>query len=129
MLCVHSATLHRLAPVYTRATSHCHLQIINSNTPIPEAGEDAVNVLSQGGRLAPGILFAALLVAETDVHDILARLRANGVAAVLDSELEGWWEGCPPSAVCWDPERPTVILRDLCGTIMRIVPSQKPQGL
>lgn len=81
-------------------------------------------MLSRGGLLSPGIFYAALLVKETDARDIVARLRAGGVAAALDSELEGWWPGCPPSAVRpLGDGRETVLVRDLNGALLRIVPS------
>jgi hypothetical protein len=100
------------------------VQIINCNTAVAAGGEDSENILSVGGKLVPGILYAALLVSETDARDIHARLRAGGASAALDSDLEGWWEGCPPSAVRpLDGGRQSVVVRDLCGTLIRIVPS------
>jgi len=61
---------------------------------------------------------------QTDAAAILARLLANGVAAALDSELGGWWEGCPASSVApLRDGRASVMVRDLNGTLLRLVPS------
>jgi hypothetical protein len=61
---------------------------------------------------------------ETSAHAACERLRANGVDALLDTELlEKEWGGFPARAVHIDADRPTVMVRDLNGNVWRLVPS------
>lgn len=115
------------APMITRTATHCDINFIpNANSVPPEAGEAAESALcSAAGVLKPGILFAAFSIDETDVRAALERLRANGVDAVLDTELKGCeWGGFPASAVKVQADAPTILMRDLNGNLVRLVPSR-----
>lgn len=114
------------APFVTRTSAGVDINWIpNANSTPPAAGEAAENALcSAEGVLKPGILYAAFSMDEPDARAALARLRANGVDAVLDCELEGCaWGGFPAAAVKVVPGAPTVLLRDLNGNLVRLVPS------
>ena len=98
--------------------------IINANLPPPASGEgaDAPLVRAEDGALVPGILYAAFEVDE-DAPTTLARLRAAGADAALDSELP--FGGLTRSAVLPLAGGPTVLVRDLCGNFLRLVPAGK----
>ena len=110
-------------PWITRTAAGCDINwIINANTEIPVAGEASENVLVLGGAVKPGILYAAFSIEETDAAAVLARLQANGADARLDTQLAGWCD-LPPDAVRLAGGAPTIMLRDLNGNFVRLVPS------
>lgn len=110
-------------PWITRSQSHCDINfIINCNTPIPEGGEHMEGALFAGGRLSPGIIYVGYTIAE-DPTVAVSALRAEGVDAILDTDLESHkWGEFLPWVVRVNPVRPTVMVRDLNGNITRLVP-------
>lgn len=109
------------SPWITRTPSGCDINFIpNCNTPAPADGEAAENALLAGGRVLPGILYASFAVDATDAATLLDRLRAAGVVAALDSDAAAI--GVPPHIIA-PIQVPTVLLRDLCGTLLRLVPT------
>lgn len=111
-------------PWVTRSAGGCDINwIINANSPSPAAGEAPVNVLCKDGVLRPGILYVAFAIAELDAPKVCAILRAAGVDALLDTDLPMGWGDFPASAVRVDAAAPTVMVRDLDGNIVRLVPS------
>jgi catechol 2,3-dioxygenase-like lactoylglutathione lyase family enzyme len=119
--------LKNFAPFVTRTDAHCDINfIVNCNTPPPAAGEAAEGVLWEGGVLRPGILWVGYAIAERDAGAALAALRAAGADAVLDTELMAGaeWGGFPAAAAVRAIDGgPTIFLRDLCGNVVRLVPS------
>jgi len=115
--------LKNFSPMITRTASGCDINWIpNANTAPKDETKEAA--LFPGGSLKPGILYAAFSIAESDAAAACERLRANGVDAVLDSHLEGnAWGGFPASAVLVTHGKATCLLRDLNGTVLRLVPS------
>jgi hypothetical protein len=113
--------LKNMPPWVTRSAAGCDINwIINANTS-PE-DETAENILVNGG-LRPGILYAAFSIAERDAEAAASALVAVGVDAVLDTKLALGWKDFPADAVR-ALDRPTVLVRDLNGTILRLVPSE-----
>ena len=116
--------LKNMAPWITRSDAGCDVNwIINANTPAPAPGQEPENALCVAGVIKPGILYAAFAIAEADAAATLERLRANGAECCLDAELRGWRGGLPPSAVRVQAGAPTLLLRDLDGNFVRLVPS------
>jgi catechol 2,3-dioxygenase-like lactoylglutathione lyase family enzyme len=117
------------SPMITRTMAGVDINFIpNANSSPPAGGEGLEAPLFSGGVLKPGILYAAFTMDERDASAACERLRANGVDAVLDSQLGGGdegaaWGGFPASAVKETPGHPTVMVRDLNGTVLRLVPS------
>lgn len=118
--------LKNFRPWITRSSSsHCDINfIINCNTPVPELGEGTENVLFTGGILRPGIIYAAFQIDSSDVAASFAALQSAGVDAILDTSLADQpWGDFPRGAVAVDAAKPTILLRDLNGTVIRLVPS------
>ena len=113
--------LKNMPPWVTRSEAGCDINfIINCNTPAPPAGEAAeAPLVKEGGVLVPGILYPAFEIAEPAAA-ALERLRAAGACAALDSELP--WQGLTRAHVLALPSGPTVLLRDLNGNFIRLVP-------
>ena len=113
------------SPMITRTPAGCDINFIpNANSSPAEEGLEAP--LYAGGVLKPGILYAAYTIDEPDAAAACERLRANGVDAVMDTKLgekSKSWADFPPSAVLVTPGKPTVLVRDLNGTVLRLVPS------
>ena len=116
------------SPMITRTMAGVDINFIpNANSTPPAGGEGLESPLFPGGVVKPGILYAAFTVDEHCAAAACERLRANGVDAVLDSQLGGvegpTWSEFPASAVRVTPGHPTVMVRDLNGTVLRLVPS------
>lgn len=119
--------LKNMPPWIARTHTHCDINLIlNCNTVAPEAGEQTENTLLEGGVIRPGILYTGYEIAET-AEVAIRRLRAAGVDAILDAELFAAepvrWGGFPVAAVQPLASGPTVLLRDLNGSVIRLVPS------
>jgi catechol 2,3-dioxygenase-like lactoylglutathione lyase family enzyme len=120
-------------PMITRAAhagETCDINWIpNCNTvpPAPAQGGEGAEapLFAAGGRTKPGILYAAFSIVETDARAVLDRLRANGADAVLDCDVSRApaWAAFPTGAVRVVQDHPTVLLRDLNGTVLRLVPA------
>jgi hypothetical protein len=117
------------SPMITRTETNCDVNFIpNANTE-PEDGIEATeNLLLPGnGVICPGILYAAFTIGDgVTAEQACERLQANGVDAVLDTELKkgsvATWANFPPSALRLLDSGPTVMARDLNGTFIRLVP-------
>jgi phosphoribosylpyrophosphate synthetase len=121
----------------TRTATDCDINFIpNCNTQAADDNEALENALvSSEGALRPGIIYAAFAISrESDSESSsesasaaelsCKRLRAAGADAILDTDLHAGasWAGFPASAVCLLESGPTVLVRDLNGTIVRLVP-------
>ena len=95
--------------------------ILNCNAGGP--AEDNL-LVGAGWKLSPGILYAALTIADTDAAAACAKLRESGVTAVVDTEMGASWCNLPRSAVPLFDDVPTVLVRDLNGTFVRLVPTR-----
>jgi len=121
--------LRNMPPWVTRSAAGADINlIINANTPAPAAeagGEGAENVLLAGGRVRPGILYPAFAIAEGDAAAVAARLREGGVDAAVDADLlaGGAWGDFPAAALRALEGGPTVLVRDLNGSVIRLVPT------
>lgn len=115
--------LKNFAPWITRTAAGCDINFIpNCNSDVPAAGEAAENALYEGGAVRAGILYVAYEIAE-DAATAVAALRAVGADAVLASEVAGAWPAFAASTVLPHADAAaTVLLRDLNGTIVRLVP-------
>ena len=126
---VDSDPLKNGSPMITRTETNCDVNFIpNANTVAAEGGEGTENLLLPGnGVVRPGILYAAFVIGDdVTAEEACERLRANGVDAVLDTELArggvATWSDFPPSALRLLDSGPTVMARDLNGTYIRLVP-------
>ena len=115
------------APIITRTDAHCDVNFIpNATSAPPAAGKATEAVLWEGGCLRPGILWVGYEIAEAAAA-AHAALRAAGADAILDSDLiagKTWGDFPAAAAVRALPGGPTVFLRDLNGSIIRLVPRQ-----
>jgi hypothetical protein len=103
--------------------------IINSN--MGGGGDEAEkNILTHGGTLKSGILFAAFEILETDAAAVCASLKTAGVDAILDTEIAAGvaWGDFPSRALALFPGRPTILVRDLNANLLRFVPSVEARG-
>ena len=100
--------------------------IPNCATAPPAGGEAAEAVLWEGGVLRPGILWVGYAIAER-AEAALAALRAAGADAVLDADIIAGadWRGFPAAAVRAVPGGDTIFLKDLCGSVIRLVPPRE----
>jgi catechol 2,3-dioxygenase-like lactoylglutathione lyase family enzyme len=118
------------SPMITRTETNCDVNFIpNANTEAEDGNEATENLLLPGnGVIRPGILYAAFTIGDgVTAEQACERLQANGVDAVLDTELEEGglatsWADFPPSALRLLDSGPTVMARDLNGTFIRLVP-------
>jgi catechol 2,3-dioxygenase-like lactoylglutathione lyase family enzyme len=112
-----------MPPWVTRSPTGVDINLIlNCSTPAPaEEGSESV-LVAPGGALRPGIVYAGYDIAD-DAATALERLRAAGADAVLDAEAaaapERWSGSLPRGAVC-ELARPSVFVRDLCGSVFRL---------
>lgn len=116
-------------PVITRTPAGCELNFIpNCSSLIPETGEGTENILTFEGKLTPGILYVALTV-EGDMNENIDKLRASGIDCVMDVDILAGviWGDFPPGqrALCALPEGPSIMLRDLNGSLWRLTANLK----
>ena len=118
--------LQNFSPWITRTAAGVDINwIINASTPAPDSGaESDENVLFASEGLLPGIAYAAFAISETSAVDVVQRLVGAGVDAKLDVDVAAnGWGNFPRDALRVRPDAPTVLVRDLCGTIVRLVPT------
>lgn len=107
-----------MPPWVTRSVHGCDVNfIINCNT-----AQASDNILFSGGATKPGILYPAFEIPDSDAASVRDRLRAINVEAVLDTEL-GAASWVPAAAVRLFAGGPTVLVRDMDGNIVRLVPA------
>jgi len=113
-----------MRPWATRTAEGCDINLIlNCATPPPAAGEGTeATLVTPEGALRPGILYAGFDVG-VDAATALARVHAAGADAALDTDLPpAWHASLPPGANACLPGGPTVWVRDLCGSLIRLTP-------
>jgi len=119
-----------MRPWVTRTAAGADINLIlNCPTPAPapesggEGGE--ARLVTPDGGLLPGILYAGFAIAES-ADEALARLRAAGADAALDSDLPAGWErSLPPAANARLAGGPSIVVRDLCGSLIRLTTAAK----
>ena len=115
--------LKNFSPWITRTEASCYVNFIPNANSLPAGGDEAAEcALWEGGVVRTGILYVAYTIAE-DAHTALAALRVAGADAALDSDLLTGWGNFPSHIIKPLPSGPTVMLRDLNGNIIRLVPS------
>ena len=115
-------------PLITRSPSGCEINFIpNCSSKPPAAGEGAEGALTANGKLAPGILYVGVEI-EGDWSVAFAKLKANGIDVTTDSEIVSAkkpWGDFPlgTRALCASGGAPTLLVRDLNGSLWRLIPT------
>jgi len=116
--------LKNFAPLITKSVDGCEINFIsNCNISVPPSTNALV---AKDGSLLPGILFTAVTIRES-WSVAYARLKAANVDVIVDTELisgkKKSWGDFPCQALRAVESGPTLLMRDLNGSVWRLVPS------